>query len=187
MYQLKKNHALRLSSGTRTITQHLAQRLLEEEPGFVRDFLGADVALVPIPRSSLSKPGALWPALELAQALHAVGLGATVLPCLVRNKAISKAATSQSGDRPKARTHRESLVVTEALSLPDKITLVDDIITRGAQAMGAAWTLWDARPTVELRAFAAMRTVSDPAGFSALLDPRSGRITLRHEECFRRP
>jgi len=92
-----------------------------------------------------------------------------------------------SEDRPKARTHLESLSLADPLALPAKITLIDDVVTRGAQLFGAAWKIWSVRPDIDVRAFAVVRTISEPADFSALAAPRIGRIEWRDEECFRRP
>ena len=53
----------------------VSRRLREMSPPAVVPFLAPDVALVPVPRSSLQKGGALWPAFEIAQSLHAQGFG----------------------------------------------------------------------------------------------------------------
>jgi hypothetical protein len=45
----------------------VSRRLREMSPPAVIPFLAPDVALVPVPRSSLQKRGALWPAFEIAQ------------------------------------------------------------------------------------------------------------------------
>ncbi|MBX3233764.1 MAG: hypothetical protein KIT84_09145 [Labilithrix sp.] len=166
----------------------MARRLRERDDVPFRDpFLDSDAALVPVPRSGLLAEGALWPALEIARELRAWDFGSQVLPCLERTMAVAKAATSVAEARPKARTHLESLIVVEPLSLPARVTLVDDVVTRGAQLFGAAWAIWSVRPDVEIRAFAAVRTVSDASDFIALAEPCSGRIEWRDEECRRRP
>jgi hypothetical protein len=100
---------------------------------------------------------------------------------------VAKAATSNPEERPKARTHFESMELEAALSLPAKVTLIDDVVTRGAQLFGAAWKIWSVRPDVEVRAFAVIRTVSDAKDFSSLDAPCTGRIEWRDEECRRRP
>jgi predicted amidophosphoribosyltransferase len=61
-----------------------------------------------------------------------------VLECLERTHAVAKAATSKPSERPKARAHFDSLAVAEPLALPNQVTLVDDVVTRGAQLFGAA-------------------------------------------------
>lgn len=170
-----------------TTAEYVALRLEEIAPTFTSTLLGKESALVPVPRSSLQKTGALWPAKELAVALHARGFGADVLPCLKREVAVPKAATSAARDRPKARTHCDSLTVLKPFELPSSVTLIDDVITRGAQLLGAAWAIWTVRPDVVVRAFAVIRTVSDPAGFTAIASPSEGVVTLRGEDTFRSP
>lgn len=166
----------------------VSRRLREMLPPAVVPFLAPDVALVPVPRSSLQKRGALWPAYEIAQALHAQGFGSRVLPCLRRYTAVGKAATASPKDRPRARTHFDSLEVVAPMDLPPSVTLIDDVITRGAQMLGAAWRIWAVRPDVFVRSFAVIRTISKPEDFWNVAAPCAGHVTIgRDEECYRAP
>lgn len=184
MRQLKDNRMLRAESAAAFVSR----RLREISPPPVLPFLAPDVALVPVPRSSLQKLGALWPAFEIAQSLHAQGFGSRVLPCLRRHTAMSKAATASPKDRPRARAHFDSLEVVVPMDLPTCVTLIDDVITRGAQMLGAAWRIWAARPDVVVRCFAVIRTISKPEEFSTVAAPCVGKVTLgRDEECHRAP
>lgn len=180
---LKENRVIR----DETASARVARRMRERAEPLAAELLGPNVTLVPMPRSALLRRGALWPALEIAESLRAEGFGERVLPCLERATAVPKAATSRSEARPKARAHFESLNLAEPLSLPTKITLVDDVVTRGAQLFGAAWKIWSVRPDVEVRAFAVIRTVSDPEEFTGIASPCMGRIEWRNEECYRQP
>ncbi len=110
-----------------------------------------------------------------------------VVPCLKRVVAVPKAATARSEERPKARGHFESLELLDPLSLPARITLVDDVVTRGAQLFGAAWRIWSHRPDIDVRAFIVIRTISNPDDFEAIASHCTGRIEWRAEECFRVP
>jgi hypothetical protein len=187
--QLKDNRVVRYPEWEGPIGSFVARRLRETQPSFLSEFLGAKVALVPVPRSGmrLAKADALWPSLEIAKSLRAEGFGLTLLECLERARAVPKAATSKASERPKARLHFDSLTLLKPLELPRQVTLVDDVVTRGAQLFGAAWRIWQQRPDVVVRAFAVMRTVSDAADFVTILDPRTGRIEWRAEECYRDP
>jgi hypothetical protein len=60
MLQVKENRVVASTGETAAI--FMARRLREIEPDFVDEFLGPKVALVPVPRSSLRKRGALWQA-----------------------------------------------------------------------------------------------------------------------------
>ena len=183
MRRLKENRVVR----DETAAALVARRLRERAETFASEFLGANTALVPMPRSGLLRRDTLWPALEIAESLSEEGFGRGVLPCLRRIVAVPKAATSRADERPKARAHFESIELEAPLSLPTSVTLIDDVVTRGAQLFGAAWKIWSMRPDVEVRAFAVIRTVSAPEDFSTIADPCTGRIEWREEECRRRP
>jgi hypothetical protein len=64
---------------------------------------------------------------------------------------------------------------------------VDDVVTRGATLLGAASRLADALPAARVRAFAAIRTISNPEEFSSITAQVIGRIEYRDGETFRRP
>lgn len=66
---------------------------------------------------------------------------------------------------------------------------IDDIMTRGATLMGAANRLNDAFPNAHIRAFAAMRTISNSDEFHEMYTPCVGVITYRsnQDDTIRRP
>ena len=187
MLQVKENRVVSSAGRDEPASAFVARRVRELKLPLATDFLGPEVTLVPIPRSGLQKSGALWPAHEIAVALHREGFGRGVVACLARATAVAKAATSPSRERPKARTHFDSLHLRDPIDLADPITLVDDVVTRGAQLFGAAWRIWAARPDIVVRAFAVIRTISDPREFKAIGDPCTGVIEWRKEECRRVP
>ncbi len=143
--------------------------------------------LVPVPNSSLMRPGTLWVPQRLANALIKQELR-SVVECVRRIKPLPKAATSLSENRPKATQHYDSIEIQKILSLSsDDIILVDDIITRGATIFGIANKLADVFPTDRIKAFAAIRTISLPTDFKEVYDPCIGKIMLIGEEIFRTP
>jgi predicted amidophosphoribosyltransferase len=150
-------------------------------------FLQTNPILVPIPKSSLTKPGTLWVPHRLANALVQNGFGRTVEERLERVKALPKSATSLPKDRPKAAQHYDSLGIQKMLSEPKEILLVDDVVTRGATILGAANRLKDAFPGAHFRAFAAMRAISDPENFKDIYDPCEGKIELVGKDTSRDP
>ena len=151
-------------------------------------FFRPNTILVPTPKSSLMRPGTLWVPERIASALTKIGFGNKVLSCLTRTKSVPKAASSIAKDRPKAINHYKSMSVTGILSKPDEIILVDDVVTRGATLLDAANRLADAFPETPIRAFAAMRTISNPEEFNELYDPCVGTIDLRESgDTLRRP
>ena len=141
------------SLACRHIRDHLEQSGLES-------LLGAQVTLVPMPRSSPSKQNAIWPSQILAQTLVEHGLGRDWQPLLRRHVAVKRSAAAPVGERPGPEDHYESFRVVKVASLPDAITVVDDVVTRGATMLGAISRLHDVFANMPVRAFAFVRTTS---------------------------
>jgi len=134
------------------------------------------------------QPNTLWVPERIATALVSVGIGKQVASCLIRSKAVPKAALSSPSERPTAEQHYESITVQGILSKPDEIVLIDDVVTRGAALIGCANRLADAFPQCHMRAFAAMRTISNPNEFENVYSPCIGAIDLYETgDTFRRP
>lgn len=68
-------------------------------------FFETNPILVPIPNSSLIRPGTLWVPQRLAYAMHRNGLGKAVKEFLRRVVPLPKSATSLAMNRPKAAQH----------------------------------------------------------------------------------
>jgi hypothetical protein len=151
------------------------------------DLFRTNPVLIPTPTSSLTQRGTLWVPQRLAGAMRKVGLGRAVVECLNRVKPLRKAATSSSANRPTAIEHYESMDVQKKLSDPDEILLIDDVITRGATLVGAANKLADAYPNARIRAFAVIRTISQPSEFQGIYTPCRGEIQLVGNYTFRLP
>src|SRR4051812_39202593 len=64
---------------------------------FLKNYLGPDVALVPLPRSAPLTKGGLWPTHRICEELVKIGLGAEVAPYLVRKIAVQKSSTADPG------------------------------------------------------------------------------------------
>lgn len=107
-----------------------------------------------------------------------MGLGTSVVPCLVRTKPVNKSAFSRSEDRPLPSTHFDSFQVKNTLSDLPKVLLIDDVVTRGSTFIGAASKILEFSPQTEVYAFAAMRALTDPTDFKSLFTPVSGKIRL---------
>jgi len=147
-----------------------------------------DAILVPVPRSSPQRSQHdLWPARELALAMAAQGHGSATHTLLRRTHPVPKSAFCAPGERPGADAHRDSFVVTPALLLDTRrIVLIDDVVTRGATLIGAAWCIAQTHPHVQVVGFAAVRTISD-GDVPALLDPCRGTITASGQRLRRHP
>lgn len=154
------------------------------------EFFGHEVQLVPVPRSKpLVDPDALWPARRLCQEFVRRGLASDVSIRLARASAVAKSALLRSAEaRPGPDDHIRTLQVTERLGLfvPKRILLVDDVVTRGATLLGAASVLQHACPATDIRAFAAVRTMSR-AEIDRMLAPVAGVIAIHGGRLHREP
>jgi hypothetical protein len=187
MYHLKNDHLF--GHPPKSMSTLVAQRLAETLITLpFRDLLDGTALAVPIPKSSLMRPGSLWVPLLLCKALKEAGLVAEVLDCLRRQHAVRKSATSAPSERATAGIHYESMSVEKALVPPTaSLLLVDDVITRGATMLGCAQRLAEAFPQAQISGFAAMRTVSKEADFVALSAPCRGKVTLQDGNSYRHP
>jgi len=150
------------------------------------DYFHEKAMLVPTPTSSLIKKDGLWVPKRITSALENVGLGVSE-DCLIRETPLPRSSTSLASDRPKAVQHYNSMRVKESLLEPREIVLVDDVITRGATALGAVNRLTEAFPKAKIHVFAVMRTISNSLEFSNIIEPRIGTISLVGVDSFRNP
>jgi hypothetical protein len=175
----KRSRSVRaaVKGADRTVLELAAQRLHESAAPWLGDFFGADSVLVPAPGSSPMKdPKSLWVPRDICQVFVARGLGKEVSACLERSHAVPKSAFSLPAERPKPSRHFASFSVSRSLFAPRRITLVDDVITRGATLLAAASRLAEAFPSCEVRAFAVIRTMTR-VEVDAILAPCTGVIT----------
>lgn len=189
MSDLKNDKYIILNSKQILMSKYLAEGVKKclDTLSFA-EYFRANPILVPVPKSSLSKPDTIWVPQRLASALVNEGLGRDTKSLLEREKSVVRSSTSLPENRPKAVEHYNSTTVKETLDDPEEILLVDDIITRGATLLGAANKLADAFPNARIRAFVFMRTMSNPEEFKNIFDPCKGKITLRDDgSTIRRP
>ncbi len=189
-FAIKQDKFISIGGQSVRVIPYAAERIkaaLEDFP-FLKDYLGPGVVLVPAPRSSPIKPGALWPALSICDALVAVGLGERVEACLERTKGIVKAATAGPGERPGPQEHFDSISIKrqQSLQVPRAVTVIDDVITRGATFLGVMPHLETVFPGVPLRCFAVVRTMSY-GEIQQLREPVQGLVTYEHGSPHREP
>lgn len=163
---------------------------------------GGRVVLVPVPGSSPAQ-GAGRTGERLAWCLREVGLAAEVWPVLRRRYAVRKSAFAATGERPSVREHYASFAVERSLCVGAlrgqsslvwdpcetrlRLTLIDDVITRGRTLLAAAGRLQEAFPSAEIRAFALLRTLSPYETLSQVLDPCEGDVRWVSGDARRRP
>ena len=151
-----------------------------------KHFFNQNVSLVPVPKSSLMQPSTLWVSEKIAKALSKQAFG-DFYPCLKRRKSLQKAAYAVPSNRPKAIDHYNSVECQQLVHRPKEIVLIDDIITRGSTLLGCASRLKEIFSDVPIRAFAVIRTISDPNDLTMIDDPCVGTITLSNNDTFREP
>lgn len=154
--------------------------------GAFPQFFGADVVLVPVPGHAPLAPGAVGTSQRVATALAKRGLG-TVSPLLKRTKRVTKSAWATGAARPRATEHFESITFEPSLIRSNRIVLIDDFITRGATLLGAASRLQSEIGSVEIKAFALVRSITD-GEIDAIRKPTVGTVELdAHGESWRQP
>jgi len=151
------------------------------------DFFGATDVLVPVPGSAPSLTGRSWVAKRLAVALVNEGLGGAAWPGLRRVRAVRKSATAAPGERPTVNLHYESFFVDRPAVSPERIVLIDDVVTKGRTLLAAATRVHEAFPCAQIRAFALVRTMGLVADIQQLLDPCKGEIRWRSGDAHRCP
>lgn len=152
---------------------------------------GHRVVLVPVP-GSVPAQGAHWVGERLAWCMKEIGLAAEVWPVLRRRYAVRKSAFAPAGERPSVLEHYASFalepvfrssatggpsaVVREPSEECLRLTLVDDVITRGRTLLAAAERLREAFPAAKIRAFALLRTLRRDEVLRRPLDPCEGEV-----------
>ena len=164
---------------------YMVQEMAKSSNDAVRSWFDSQPVLVPIPSSHPTHTGDLWVSQRIAESMVSEGFGREVVSCVKRVRPLPKSASSTSQNRPKAHQHYESFSV-ETLTDSNDLVLVDDVVTRGATLMGAANRLTDVLPSSKIRAFALVRTQSNPEDFDGFVDYVEGLIELRGNEAYRK-
>lgn len=165
-----------IKAGRITIIQSAIPHLRASKSEVLSPFLAPDVTLVPVPRSSPLAEGALWPSKVICDVLVEEGFGREVMPFLARTRALPKSSQSPAADRPLVPDHMDSITVEPIMFQPDKITLVDDVLTMGRTTYACAQLLSDACPNAEIRIFAMIRTQGLQEDVEQIVDPATGVI-----------
>lgn len=160
------------------VTKRLRQILLEGVGKMeIGQVLGPDVIVVPCPRSAPVREGTLWPALEICRLLLDCGFCERIEQVVRREKAVVRSHTAAPGNRPTVQMHYESMSASTLMhSRGQRITIVDDVITKGNTLIAGASRLNEAVPDAVIQAFAIVRTRGLVPDISQIRDPVFGTI-----------
>ena len=187
----QKSRLLRalLKSGDASFMVKYALRVRQqaEDSTLLAGFFDAADVLVPVPGCVPYIAGDPWAADHLSVALVDAGLGGAAWSGLRRVRAVPKSATAAPGERPTVSLHYESFVVDRPPMSPERIVLIDDVVTKGRTLLAAASRVQEAFPCAEIRAFALIRTMGLISGIQQLLDPCKGEIRWRGGDAHRSP
>jgi hypothetical protein len=150
-------------------------------------FLGPDVGLVPAPGSAPHVAGGLWPADVIARALVDAGYGKEVLHHLRRKEAVPKSAFAAPGERPNVERHFETIAAERDFVSPQRLTIVDDVVTKGRTLLACSGRLQEAFPQADVRCLAIIRTMGLQLDVDRVLFPCTGRILWNGSDADRQP
>jgi predicted amidophosphoribosyltransferase len=106
---------------------------------------------------------------------------------LFRQVAVPKSATAAAGQRPGPDKHYNSLAVAPNVNLlVASITIVDDVITRGATLIACYARLREIYPQTPIQCFSLIRTMSN-VEVDSVLDPVAGIVTYHGGSLHRHP
>lgn len=179
----------KIKEGNPETLQLAAKRLHEHVGGqdILASLFGATATLIPMPRSAPLVQGALWPALKICESIVGVGLAARTVPALERTVAVPKASQAAWGERPGVAKHYDSLRAHARVDVGERILLVDDVVTKGTQALAAVSRLAETYPNATINVFAVIRTKGLVPEIDAIFDPAVGTISLNGDEGDRQP
>jgi len=145
--------------GGELLARQIVQEHAEELGTRFGDFFGPQVTMVPVPRSRRLTVREAWPSRGIALGLVEAGLAGGVAFALERARPVWRSSWVDARFRVSPSEHASSLAVVRTGVDLRTVTLVDDVVTRGSQLLGAASALRRVYPHVTVRAFALARTI----------------------------
>ncbi|HTU63842.1 MAG TPA: hypothetical protein VMF89_35500 [Polyangiales bacterium] len=141
LYSIKDGGTVRVGSKTLQATDWFVQNYTLDANDKL--FFNRTCTLVPMPSSRITPDSPKrehWPSYDICVRLKSNGVAAAAKPLLRRATAVrsSRDARAAGEEAPSVMEHRDSMSTTRAqLQGVDAITLVDDVVSAGRNAMGA--------------------------------------------------
>lgn len=176
---LSRNVLDRVKSGNEVIIGDVFDLITsQEEASPLKDFLTPDSLLIPVPRSSLIKPDAVWPSKIIAEEMLKKRYGSLLKTSIERTQPIRKSSNQSAEDRPSVQEHIETLGITipPELTDPKTIILIDDVVTQGRVSVACAELLKQIYPDSEIMLFAIARTRGFENDGLSFFEPHIGKI-----------
>lgn len=123
-----------------------------------KDFFGSDVTVVPAPSSSKTKPDFENAPLTICNLLFENELAFEVCDIIERHTTLRKSSHCLPANRPSIQEHISTMIVKNDTISTNKITIIDDVLTKGSTTFACANLIKDRFPNAEVRIFAFMRT-----------------------------
>lgn len=165
LYALKNGDQISGPKGSQSASEWFAEVVAGERGKVPDGFLGPRVCLVPVPSSTVTSvppSGSCWPMLDLSEHLVQAGLAGAACAAATRHTAVERAHLLRGTDRPlpSVMDYANSLAVdlSVAVKFPN-ITLIDDVLSSGSNAMGVAVALNRAGFRGRIRILTATHTV----------------------------
>ena len=186
-YALKEDRMVMRNVTASKMVADTVRDVAKSDVSVLTGYFGEQYTLVPVPRSVLHRRGALWVPWNLALHMKELKLGHDAVQLTKRIETIPSAPSSPPGQRPTAMKHYDTVEIKEPTHEIGDIILIDDVVTAGATILGVASKLAERFPNSAIKAFAAVRTISNPAEFTSSMQPVIGTITLHGERTIRTP
>jgi hypothetical protein len=159
------------------------QRLREHLTPELDDLLPKGALLVPMPGSAPFRgKDYLWTPRRICEEMIEGGFGGSLAPLLTRRYVVTKSSQARPDERARPNVHYDSMETPKRLpfSGPDRIVVVDDVITMGATMLAGVSRIQEAFPGSDVRGFALVRSAF-PEVFSTFINPFYGKVRMRQD------
>lgn len=142
---------------------NVLDHFLDLHQEFIASHIDANSTLVPMPRSAPLIKDGVWPSMAICLKLIEKGFGKDIVKMLDRISAVQTAHLQSGSDsRASIKQHFDSIQYNHSTGIiaPEKIVLVDDVITQGRNSVACYLRIKNQFPDVPTIVFTPVRTMS---------------------------